>query len=166
MVLCIMYQAVGSLLILLCWHLLLSCRRPMRLGGGLGGDSRVPKEPRKKLLADAVAKGLAPPPDESRPPIRYSGMGFRGWGVSGKQLGEQSQLQLAWAVVLGADYGCCRIRVRMLACALGEQPGRRVTALVGWGWGRKHSSCMCLKYSCMTARNYQLLWSAAATAVT
>lgn len=49
----------------------------MRLGGGLGGDSRAPKEPRKKLLADAVAKGLAPPQDESRPIIRYSIMGFR-----------------------------------------------------------------------------------------
>eukprot|EP00878_Enallax_costatus_P001445 GHUV01001596.1.p1 GENE.GHUV01001596.1~~GHUV01001596.1.p1 ORF type:complete len:332 (+),score=85.99 GHUV01001596.1:274-1269(+) len=52
--------------------------RPMRLGGGLGGDSRAPKEPRKKILADSVAKGLAPPPDESRPPIRYSRVGLRG----------------------------------------------------------------------------------------
>jgi hypothetical protein len=35
--------------------------RPMRLAGGLGGDSRLPKEPRKKLLADAAARGGAGP---------------------------------------------------------------------------------------------------------
>jgi hypothetical protein len=46
-------------------------RRPMRLGGGLGGDSRLPKEPRKKLLAEAAAKGLPPPADE-RAAARYS----------------------------------------------------------------------------------------------
>eukprot|EP00775_Hariotina_reticulata_P007227 gene7227-7440_t len=45
--------------------------RPMRLGGGLGGDSRLPKEPRKKLLAEAAAKGLPPPADE-RAAARYS----------------------------------------------------------------------------------------------
>ena len=30
----------------------------MRLGGGLGGDSRLPKEPRKKILAEAAARGV------------------------------------------------------------------------------------------------------------
>eukprot|EP00879_Flechtneria_rotunda_P006719 GHRR01007059.1.p1 GENE.GHRR01007059.1~~GHRR01007059.1.p1 ORF type:complete len:349 (+),score=86.59 GHRR01007059.1:350-1396(+) len=52
--------------------------RPMRLGGGLGGDSRSAKEPRKKILADAAAKGIAPPPPtaDERPPIRYSTDGF------------------------------------------------------------------------------------------
>lgn len=50
------------------------CRRPMRLGGGLGGDSRLPKEPRKKLLADAAARGIALPAatDERPRIIRYS----------------------------------------------------------------------------------------------
>lgn len=57
-------------------------RRPMRLGGGLGGDSRLPKEPRKKQLADAAAKGLPPPADE-RSLIRYSGQAARGrWSQS------------------------------------------------------------------------------------
>jgi hypothetical protein len=43
----------------------------MRLGGGLGGDSRAAKEPRKKLLADAAARGTTLPAAEA--PIRYSG---------------------------------------------------------------------------------------------
>jgi hypothetical protein len=42
----------------------------MRLGGGLGGDSRAAKEPRKKLLAEAAARGTTLPPAEA--PIRYS----------------------------------------------------------------------------------------------
>lgn len=42
----------------------------MRLGGGLGGDSRLPKEPRKKIIAEAVARGVAPPTDDRA--IRYS----------------------------------------------------------------------------------------------
>jgi hypothetical protein len=52
--------------------LLLHCRRPMRLGGGLGGDSRAAKEPRKKLLADAAARGTTLPAAEA--PVRYSGL--------------------------------------------------------------------------------------------
>lgn len=42
----------------------------MRLGGGLGGDSRLPKVARKKQLADAVARGVAAPPDDRL--ARYS----------------------------------------------------------------------------------------------
>jgi hypothetical protein len=50
--------------------LLLHSRRPMRLGGGLGGDSRAAKEPRKKLLAEAAARGQTLPAAEA--PVRYS----------------------------------------------------------------------------------------------
>ncbi|WIA19914.1 hypothetical protein OEZ85_005807 [Tetradesmus obliquus] len=42
--------------------------RPMRLGGGLGGDTRAAKEPRKKLMAEAAARGTTLPPAEA--PIR------------------------------------------------------------------------------------------------
>jgi hypothetical protein len=38
--------------------------RPMRLAGGLGGDSRLPKESKKKALAAALAAGLPPPVDD------------------------------------------------------------------------------------------------------
>lgn len=47
----------------------------MRLGGGLGGDSRLPKEPRKKILAEAAARGVAAPPAADERPIRYSTQG-------------------------------------------------------------------------------------------
>jgi hypothetical protein len=53
-------------------------RRPMRLGGGLGGDSRLPKEPRKKILAEAAARGVAAPPAADDRPIRYSMQRFGG----------------------------------------------------------------------------------------
>lgn len=45
--------------------------RPMRLGGGLGGETRAPKEPRKKMMAEAAAKGvLLAPPGGPGGPIR------------------------------------------------------------------------------------------------
>jgi hypothetical protein len=50
----------------------------MRLGGGLGGDSRLPKEPRKKILAEAAARGVAAPPAADDRPIRYSMQRFGG----------------------------------------------------------------------------------------
>jgi hypothetical protein len=53
-------------------------RRPMRLGGGLGGDSRLPKEPRKKILAEAAARGVAAPPAADDRPVRYSIQRFGG----------------------------------------------------------------------------------------
>jgi hypothetical protein len=56
-------------------RLCVSCRRPMRLGGGLGGDSRLPKEPRKKILADAAARGVAAPPGADDRPPRYGTKG-------------------------------------------------------------------------------------------
>ncbi|KAI8466296.1 MAG: hypothetical protein J3K34DRAFT_434321 [Monoraphidium minutum] len=46
--------------------------RPMRLAGGLGGDSRLPKESKKKQIAAALAAGLPPPMDDRGPP-RYAG---------------------------------------------------------------------------------------------
>jgi hypothetical protein len=42
--------------------------RPMRLAGGLGGDSRLPKESKKKARAAAIAAGLPPPVDDRGPP--------------------------------------------------------------------------------------------------
>lgn len=50
----------------------------MRLGGGLGGDSRLPKEPRKKILAEAAARGVAAPPSADDRGIRYS---TKVWGT-------------------------------------------------------------------------------------
>ncbi|KIZ00625.1 U1 small nuclear ribonucleoprotein [Monoraphidium neglectum] len=44
--------------------------RPMRLAGGLGGDSRLPKQSKKKALAAALAAGVAPPPVDREPPRR------------------------------------------------------------------------------------------------
>jgi U1 small nuclear ribonucleoprotein 70kDa len=44
--------------------LLLVCRRPRRLGGGLGGETRLPKEPKKPgtaAIAPLIAAAAEPP---------------------------------------------------------------------------------------------------------
>ncbi|GBF90609.1 U1 small nuclear ribonucleoprotein 70 kDa [Raphidocelis subcapitata] len=64
--------------------------RPMRLAGGLGGDSRLPKESKKKAVAAAIAAGLPLPvdrpprhADDGPPPRRFDDRGGRPGGPPG-----------------------------------------------------------------------------------
>lgn len=105
--------------------------RPMRLGGGLGGDTRAAKEPRKKLMAEAAARGTTLPPAEA--PIRYSGCcsacGRAGAGLAGAGLtllrystgAEQLQIQCGVC-------SCCGLHVAQLFWVC------RSVQVLGCGW--------------------------------
>lgn len=121
---CVSYMCVLAATIAL-------CRRPMRLGGGLGGDTRAAKEPRKKLMAEAAARGTTLPPAEA--PIRYSGCcsacGRAGAGLAGAGLtllrystgAEQLQIQCGVC-------SCCGLHVAQLFWVC------RSVQVLGCGW--------------------------------
>lgn len=107
-----------------CCLALLLRRRPMRLGGGLGGDSRLPKEPRKKILADAAARGVAVPSADDR--SRYAA---KGWGDT---TGAATRCcwwtgqgwRVCWGAILAWDcMAACALQGRWEsgACAAGMQ---------------------------------------------
>jgi hypothetical protein len=101
------------------------CRRPMRLGGGLGGDSRLPKEPRKKIIAEAIARGVAPPTDDRAG--RYS------IGVREGRPGLFVCLSVGHGMLAGRTGTKHRSTRGSLCC----KPGRREREAVAAGAGRQ-----------------------------